>query len=92
MYIRWKVVCMWFLEGEENAMDGQIGYSFWFACGADFHEAPVHESLSDGYLLIAASGGLIQQRTGGFSFAQKLLSGDILFFHLVGSCKLQETS
>ncbi|MFS8009060.1 hypothetical protein Hanom_Chr14g01280111 [Helianthus anomalus] len=28
------------------------------------YTAPVHESLSDGYLLIAASGGLIQQRTG----------------------------
>ncbi|KAJ0697321.1 putative transcription factor B3-Domain family [Helianthus annuus] len=25
----------------------------------------------------------------GFSFAQKLLPGDILFFHLVGTCKLQ---
>lgn len=25
----------------------------------------------------------------GFSAAQKLLQGDILFFHLVGSCKLQ---
>ncbi|KAF5796493.1 hypothetical protein HanXRQr2_Chr08g0352111 [Helianthus annuus] len=86
MYIRWKVVCMWFLEGEENAMDGQIGYSFWFACGADFHEAPVHESLSDGYLLIAASGGLIQQRTGvsirlfSFVVSSHLYFTESLFF------------
>ncbi|KAM0043775.1 hypothetical protein Hdeb2414_s0010g00345301 [Helianthus debilis subsp. tardiflorus] len=50
MYIRWKVVSMWFLEGEENAMDGQIGYSFWFACGADFHEGisdQSHQTLQE---------------------------------------------
>ncbi|KAJ0884320.1 putative transcription factor B3-Domain family [Helianthus annuus] len=80
-------------------LPSNVAYSFWLFLPSKFciMHLPEHDTT---VTLVDESGTefktkYLKARHGlsggwkGFSFAQKLLPGDILFFHLVGTCKLQ---